>query len=299
MHEKYGPIVRINPHELHINDPEYYDELYGSAVKKRDKYARWVVLSAGPGSTFATVGHALHRVRRGSLNPFFSTRSVKQLEPMIQEKVEKLAERFSHAAETGEIIRADAAFTALTMDVISQYAFAADGDFLSKPDFMLAWKETLISAFEGAALVRQFPWMISIMNSLPPAWAMRIMPNMQLTIEWKEMVRARVQPIMERKETEEDIENTSHRSIFHELRDSDLPPEEKTVGRLCEEAQILTGAGTETTAHTLANIAFYVLSDRTIVDALRAELKTVMPNPNSPFAWTTLEQLPYLVRTFV
>ena len=35
-----GPIIRINPHEIHINDPEYIDELFAGASKKRDKY-RW------------------------------------------------------------------------------------------------------------------------------------------------------------------------------------------------------------------------------------------------------------------
>ncbi|KAF4844854.1 Cytochrome P450 monooxygenase sdnE [Colletotrichum siamense] len=36
MHEKYGPIVRVNPYEPHIIDHEFYDELY-SSNRKSDK----------------------------------------------------------------------------------------------------------------------------------------------------------------------------------------------------------------------------------------------------------------------
>jgi hypothetical protein len=36
-----GPIIRINPHEIHINDPGYIDEIYAGAPKKRDKY-KWI-----------------------------------------------------------------------------------------------------------------------------------------------------------------------------------------------------------------------------------------------------------------
>jgi cytochrome P450 len=295
MHEKYGSIVRINPHELHINDPEYYDELYGSSTQKRDKYSRWVVLSASPGASFATVDHAHHRLRRGALNPFFSKRSVMQLEPLIQEKIDKLSKRFDEAAESGQTMRADIAFTALTMDIISQYSFAADGNFLGMLDFNVAWKETLLSSFEGAAMVRQFPWIVSIMSRIPPKIVMTFMPKMRLTLEWKEIVRRLIQPIMEWQEMKEDMDSASHRSIFHELRDSDLPPEEKAVERLCDEAQILTGAGSETTAHTLANILFYVLNDQKILETMKMELQSAMPSPNSPVAWTELEQLPYLV----
>ncbi|KAF4631127.1 hypothetical protein G7Y89_g7013 [Cudoniella acicularis] len=39
MHEKYGPIVRINPYELSIRDSEYYDKLYvAGSVRQTDNY---------------------------------------------------------------------------------------------------------------------------------------------------------------------------------------------------------------------------------------------------------------------
>ncbi|KAI8292295.1 Exopolygalacturonase [Colletotrichum sp. SAR11_57] len=227
MHKKYGPIVRINPYELHIIDPEFYDELY-SSNRKSDKYRWWTNLAGADGSSFSTVPHDLHRLRRGALNPFFSVRSVTQLEPLVRSKVEKLSARFGEIAQTGEVVRLDAAFMALTMDIICDYAFANDRKYLDEPDFKLIWKETIIGAFEGGAVGRQFPWMLPVMKRLP----------------------------------------------------FDLPPEEKTLQRLCDEAEILTGAGSETTAQTLTRILFYlktVAAMRSLALSLLAAASALLP----------------------
>lgn len=214
------------------------------------------------------------------------------LEPVVKGKVDILLNRLDNARVTGEAVRVDAAFMALTMDVICQYAFATDDNMLAKDDFNLAWKQMIIGAFEGGALLRQFPSMITMMNAVPDSMMGFMMPSMTLMLDWKAGVRRRVTPVLNRTESVSDIENAPHRTIFHELRDSDLPPSEKTMDRLCDEGQILTGAGSETTAKTLTTATFYLLEHKELFWKLKRELKEVTPEADT---WLKLTQIPYLV----
>lgn len=287
-----GPIVRINPHELHINDPDFFDELYAGG--KRDKYQWWVNVAGAPGSGFATVGHDLHRLRRGALSPFFSKRSVTQLEPVIKQKIEKLSKRFETASKTGEVIRLDAAFMALTMDVICDYSFANDRKYLDEDDFKLEWKETVMGAFSAGALTRQFPWLEELLKSLPRPIVKAVNKNVHFFFQWRDGVEAQVVEILEHRETKTTL---STRTIFHTLRDGDLPPQEKTLERLCDEGEILTGAGSETTASALSKIWFYLCENPDKLRKLREEVVRAMPDPDMLPPWSTLEQLPYIVNS--
>jgi hypothetical protein len=114
MHEKYGPIVRINPYELHIETAGYYDEIYAGGGKRRDKW-HWFTNQFGiPESTFATASHEKHRMRRAALNPFFSTASVRRLQPMIEERLGKFMDRFAEFQESGEPMTVSLAYAAFT-----------------------------------------------------------------------------------------------------------------------------------------------------------------------------------------
>jgi hypothetical protein len=132
------------------------------------------------------------------------------------------------------------------------------------------------------------------MISVPESWVASMNPSIKLILDWKADVRARIKPILARTEMESEMKEAGHRSIFYELRDSGLPDEEKTIQRLCNEGQILTGTRMETTATTLSQIIFYFLSDREILDTLRAELRIAMPTLQARISVTKLEQLPYL-----
>ncbi|CRK25495.1 hypothetical protein BN1708_004036 [Verticillium longisporum] len=261
MHSDYGPIVRINPHELHVSDPDFFDDLY-----------------------------VANRRLDNALNPFFSARAVTALEPVLRAKVDKLAARFEAIARTGEVVRLDAAFMALTMDIICDYAFAADRGYLDEPDFKLQWKETILGAFEGGALSRQFPWILPVMKGLPLPVVSAINPAVGHLFWWQQSVRKQVGPILEGVADSAGARQT----IFHALRDSPLPQQEKTLDRLCDEAEILTGAGSETTAQAITRLMFYLKHAPETLVKVRRELDGVVRQGGQVPSWIELQRLPYL-----
>jgi cytochrome P450 len=233
-----------------------------------------VVLAGAPTSSFATVSHNLHRLRRAALNPFFSKRSIGAIQPLIVSKIELLCRRFENAIKTKEVIRLDAAYMALTMDVIAHYAYGYSYNHLAEDDFKVSWKETVVNLSANGAFLRQFPWALSIMKAIPFSLLQKINPQAASLVEWQREVRKQVDDI---------------------LLASDLPQQEKTADHLQDEGQTVIAAGSETTAKALSIITFHLLQDKNKLQRLRKELRSVMPTPNSQASLTTLEQLPYLV----
>lgn len=88
--------------------------------------------------------------------------------------------------------------------------------------------------------------------------------------------------------------DSSHRTIFHEILNSDLAAVEKSPSRLWQDAQVTVIAGTLTTASALSYTLFCLLSHPPELRRLRSELETAIPNPNRIPQLATLEQLPFL-----
>ncbi len=275
--------------------------------RKRDKYQWLVNLASAQGSGFSTVPHDLHRMRRSVLNPYFSKRNIFQLEPVIMERIEKLSSRLAEAASRQEVVRLDVAFMALTTDTISEYAFGQDTHYLDEPDFCQMWKETIKGGFETGALCRQFPWLVPTMKRLPPAIVAAMNPQVGFLMKWQTRAKANVERILNEKDDRDEKERTrtgvasqsqsERKTMFHSLRDSDLPPAEKSLQRLCDEAEIVLGAGSETTAATLARTWFYLLHSPSsqVLQSLRAELRSIIPTPDSPIpSLAKVESLKYL-----
>ena len=172
-----GPIVRVSPTELHVSDPDFYDEIYAGSSRKRDKYT-WYT-DATPGVVAGTAPHDFHRARRAVMNPFFSKAGVKNLEPIIQNKVSHLCRRVEDYRRSGQPINITMALHAFSMDVISSYCFDDCWDHLDFPDFNAAWffaAETYTMSFKAFAY---FKWLHQGLRSLPPRWLGKLLPTVK------------------------------------------------------------------------------------------------------------------------
>ncbi|KAG5926197.1 hypothetical protein E4U42_003537 [Claviceps africana] len=291
MHDRYGPIVRINPNEVHILDTSFYDEIYAPASKKRDKYAGFVVFLGVPTGSFATCPHEHHRIRRRALNTSFSKQAIYKIEGLIQAKVDRLCRRLDDSAARDHVLRLDAAFFALANDIIAEYTFGEGDDCLGRDDFGADFKGILMTSLETGALVRQFPCIVPLAYALPRRILAGLSGAFTALLSWEAVVRRRVVAMAEAHRRGEPDVGTC---VFSALLRSDLPDEEKSFRRLLDEGKSLMGAGSETTSWTLTLLMWYVARDRRVLGRLRRELRD-MPRGNRPggrLRW--LETRPYL-----
>jgi hypothetical protein len=101
LHQEYGLIMRINPYELHIETPDFYDKVYAAGSRTRDRWD-WVTRQFGISqSIFATNDHDKHRICQAAVDPFFSKAAVRRLQPVVDERLDKFLGRVADFQELG------------------------------------------------------------------------------------------------------------------------------------------------------------------------------------------------------
>ncbi|KAJ5898140.1 Benzoate 4-monooxygenase cytochrome P450 [Penicillium tannophilum] len=292
-----GPIVRISPRELHIKDSHYYEDIHASGSRKRNRDPKYAVSFGAPYSLVGTIDHDHHRFRRSFIQNYFSKRSVTSLTPYISAKVDQLLNRFQAAYENSTVLHLQHDFGALTADVITQYCYGWSYGYLD--DTKSSTRNDLVDAVNGLMLMfhinRFFPFLVTIFRNAPQAVVRFVQPQMGDLCEVKAQLRKQATAALKKKSAEvKEGSEKSKDSIFDALTAPNVPENERTVDRLVDESALLLGAGTETTARSLAVPMFHVINDKKIGNKLREELKTVLERPTSKATWTELEHLPYL-----
>ena len=132
-------------------------------------------------SLLVTESHELHRIRRGALAHYFSVQSLRKLEPGVQSQIDKMVSRLHGLKGSGTAINLLDLFASLTGDIIGQYAFAQPYGFLDDPDFSPYWHKIMMEVSINGHMLKQFGWMLPLMQSMPE-WMVKIMNPLMLTL---------------------------------------------------------------------------------------------------------------------
>ncbi|KAF4626138.1 hypothetical protein G7Y89_g12019 [Cudoniella acicularis] len=194
MHKKYGPVVRINPYELHFNDPEFYEEIYAGGNRERDKYA-WQTSSGDSAQAMGfTIKHQHHRLRREALNPYFSKLSVLRLESRINDHVRRLCGRLEEYRLSQQPVNLTLAYLALTMDIITDYSFGKSSDMLEKK-FTAKWKDTIAIIMRNTSVINHFSWLPRLMDKAP-AFLAKALADVSALLDLKKDIQNQVRLVL-------------------------------------------------------------------------------------------------------
>jgi hypothetical protein len=111
-----GPIIRVGPNEIHVNDVEFLDQIYNPPSRKRNKYLPNLKGLPLDESVGAARNWEIHRKRREALNPFFSHKKVLETEGLIREKVDKFCQGLDQAISMDDVINLSDMYFALALE---------------------------------------------------------------------------------------------------------------------------------------------------------------------------------------
>ncbi|KAL7621992.1 hypothetical protein AAE478_007493 [Parahypoxylon ruwenzoriense] len=286
MHDKYGPIVRISPDELHCCDVNFTEEIYARSNRERNKSQHWVNAIVQSNVGVGTVDHNLHRLRRAPVSKFFSRGMIARLENDIQRLAQILCDKL--LAFTNEPFDVAMAYSCFTTDSISSYCFGESFGLLDQDGWFPNFRGPIASLVKAFFVFRFFPIVKKLIS--PAANFINYLPNdfvlvtKTLVIDMPNMVR--------KAEAELDSGIVRDRpTVFTSL--IQLDSHKKKILDLSMEAVVIIGAGTETTAWTLTVITYFLLSNPETLAKLTEELHEVIEDPRNLPGMSALEGLPY------
>ncbi|KAJ7230980.1 cytochrome P450 [Mycena haematopus] len=290
LHKRYGPAVRVGPHEVHFSDPSAFDAIYGP----RSTFVKDPIVYGAFKQDLSSFGfrdpHEA-RKRREMLSPLFSRRATLKLEHAIQAKVDKLVDRIL-SYEDGLACNMFMAFRSATLDIITSYCFAKSFDTLDDPGFQHPMLRAILSGVSIIWTFKYFPSLYFIADHMP-GWLMRrISPVSKGYTDLFAFLSRYIDRILADPST---LDAADHETIYHHLINPNVEkhniPSKKS---LLDESLTLLGAGSETVGNVVTTGVFRVLSDQRILNRLRAELDEAWPDISTHPHYQVLEKLPYL-----
>ncbi|KAL9055449.1 MAG: hypothetical protein Q9162_003547 [Coniocarpon cinnabarinum] len=301
LHQRYGPIVRLTPNEVHIDDPYWLKTLFGGPGTIRDKDASLAHIVGNNLGTFGTVNHHLHRMRRAAVSPFFSKKSVSGIQPRIHTAVDRLSQHMRNCHHSDQVLNVRVTYLAWSTDSLTSYVFDQSTKLLNDPTKAREWWEMYDKLRTLCPILKQCLWIVPLALK-PPVWVVRlILPSLApLVLIYKDMHEQSSAECQRRDQQRADGKardqpDDEQPNIFRTLLASNLPDPEKDYHRIAHDGFEILAAGSATFSRVAVAGTYHVLANPTVLAKLKIELYDAFPNATTVPEMAEMDRLPYLV----
>lgn len=133
-HDKYGPIIRIEPNHLHIRDMDAYNTVFKVGTKfNRDPAMYSLPFTKGGFFNKSVVREG--KAHRDLYVPYFSKANVVKMEHLIREHVTNFLSKLQVAGRESKDVDLSLGFRCLTADTLMGYTYDRPFGALDAPDF--------------------------------------------------------------------------------------------------------------------------------------------------------------------
>ncbi|KAI0901171.1 putative cytochrome P450 [Annulohypoxylon nitens] len=275
LHEKYGPVVRISPIEVSIQDPKDVQQIY--SVKNEFRKSPWYTdLVPGLPNIFSTTDVEYHRRHRRLLASEISESGLVTHRPTVDSKVRLTIERM--AEEMEERGATDVYRWALYMatDVIGELSFGSSFRMLETKEETEYIHDLKLIGFAGG-LRATFPFLSYVSTFI---WVPVISIGMKIRVRIREYATQSLGRHYKLVEEQGDDAKPTLLSKLYKAneKDGDMLP----FHELREDAMSYIAAGSDTTTNTLTYLLWSVSRDPVVKEKLLAEIRTLPDNFEDP-----------------
>jgi cytochrome P450 len=140
-------------------------------------------------AAFATIDHELHRLRRATLNPYFSKSQIRKFAPWIQDRADTLCRRFQQEyKDTDKVLVINEAYGCLTADAVFEYSFAENYNLVETPNFHAPLIKTLEIYLRSIHIATNIPGLPQlIFNILPQSFVTWLDPSSDINFKFRDV----------------------------------------------------------------------------------------------------------------
>ncbi|EFX00361.1 cytochrome p450 monooxygenase [Grosmannia clavigera kw1407] len=284
LHQKYGPLVRISPDEVSVNDVTAYTEIYSQTSKFPKAKYFYYAFTDQTANLFSMYDKKEHIQDKRLMSAAFSKAAILQREDKIYTMADQLMDRIAGISDAKQQFPLLSSFHCMTLDLISEFVFGEAPGSLSLSDFKSPIVQEIANASATIAFFQQFPTCRELLR-LAGHYKIKAIPNPflglgQVADKGLEIMRS--------------PDNTKWTLFGAMVETAKKHGITLSNEHLVSEGILMLVAGTDTTAIALSTTTHNLIRRPELFEKLRQEIMTVAPTLDSRPKYSDLDALPFL-----